>query len=326
GPTLAAPYHLAGAVEGEPYGYGRYANPTWSAYEQAIGELEGGEALVLSSGMAGAGAILAQLRPGEIAVLPSDAYNNVRDAARLWSHGVQLRLVPTDERAVREALPGARIVWAETPSNPGLDVLDVAALARDVHAAGALLVVDNTLATPLRQRPLELGADVSVMSASKFLTGHADLVLGCVTARDPELVARLRSWRSTVGAIAGPFEVWLAHRSLATLAVRLERQETAARTVVSALREHPAATHVRWPGVGSVLSFELAGEEAAGRFFAASQLVAEATSFGGVHTSAERRARWGADDVAPGFVRLSCGIEDPDDLVRDVRAALDAAA
>jgi cystathionine gamma-lyase len=163
-------------------------------------------------------------------------------------------------------------------------------------------------------------------SASKYLTGHSDLVLGYVAARDPERVAAIRSWRDLTGAIPGPFEVWLAHRSLATLALRLERQEANAAALAAALEVHPAVTGVRWPGVGAVLVFTLADAGAAERFLAGMALVADATSFGGVHATAERRGRWGTDDVAPGFIRFSAGIEDTDDLVADVRAALDAAA
>lgn len=325
GPVFAAPFHLAGDPASTPFGYGRYSNPTWARYEQALGELEGGESLVFASGMAAAGAVLSLLRPGDVAVLPSDAYMSVRDVAGEYGHGVEVRLVPTDERAVREALDGARLVWVETPSNPGLHRLEVAALARDVHAAGALLVIDNTLATPLRQRPLELGADLSVSSASKFLTGHSDLVMGAVSARDPELLGAVRRWRNIVGAVPGPFEVWLAHRSLATLAVRLERQEANARALAGALRARDDVADVRWPGIGAVLAFTLPSEEAAEAFLTAASLVAQATSFGGVHSSAERRARWGGDDVAPGYVRFSCGVEDEADLVADVLRALDRA-
>jgi cystathionine gamma-lyase len=217
-------------------------------------------------------------------------------------------------------------VWAETPSNPGMQVLDVQALAEEAHAAGAVLIVDGTLATPLRQRALDLGADIAVSSASKHLTGHSDLVLGYAATRDPERAAAIRTHRGLMGAIPGPFEIWLAHRSLPTLALRLERQEANAGALAAALRDHDAARDVRWPGVGSVLVFTLPDAAAAERFIASARLVADATSFGGVHSSAERRARWGTDDVAAGFIRFSAGIEDPDDLVADVLAALDAAA
>jgi cystathionine gamma-lyase len=222
-------------------------------------------------------------------------------------------------------MPGATLVWLESPSNPGLDVLDVAALTAEAHAAGALVAVDNTLAGPLRTRPLDLGADFSMTSASKHVTGHSDLVLGYVAARDPERLAALRSWRTTTGAIPGPFEAWLAHRSLATYAVRLERQERNAAAIADALRARDDVADVRWPGVGSVVCFTLPSAERAQAFLAGTALVVEATSFGGIHTNAERRARWGTDAVAEGWIRLSAGIEDTEDLVADIAAALDGA-
>ncbi len=328
GPTFAAPYHLAGPVDASLYGYGRYANPTFTAYEKALGELEGGEVTLFASGMAAVAAVLLPLlRPGDVLVAPSDAYPGVRTIAaeHLEPRGVEVRLVPTDETALREALPGARLVWVETPSNPGLDMLDLEALARDVHAAGALLGVDNTLATPLLQRPLALGADVSVASCSKALTGHSDLVLGHVAARDEQLVEDVRAWRNATGAVPGPFEAWLAHRSLATLDVRLARACANAEAVADLLRARGDVGDVRWPGLGSVVCFDVGSPERAQAFLAACELVAEATSFGGVHTSAERRARWGTDAVPAGFIRLSVGVEDIGDIAADLTRALDAA-
>jgi cystathionine gamma-lyase len=327
GPVFAAPYHLRGPADATRFSYHRYTNPTWEHLESAVGALEGGEALFFASGMAAVSAVaLSALRPGDVLVAPSDAYPGIRAIAteHLEPRGVEARLVPTDEAAVREAMAGATMVWVESPSNPGLDTLDLAALAAEVHAGGATFVVDSTLAGPLRQRPLDLGADVSVSSASKSLTGHSDLVLGYVAARDPERLAALRSWRSTTGAIPGPFEAWLAHRSLATLAVRLERQEANAAALAEALRARDDVSDVRWPGVGSVLCFTLADAARAQAFLAAASLVAEATSFGGLHSSAERRDRWGTDAVPEGFIRFSTGIEDTADLVADVMRALDA--
>lgn len=321
GPTLAAPYHWPG--DAAPEAYGRMVNPSWSAYEAAVGELEGGEAVVFSSGMAAVGAVLQTLVPeGGVVVLPADAYYQVR---KVEMRGVEVRLARTDEQAVRAALEGADLVWVETPSNPGLDVLDLEALSRDVHAAGALLAVDGTLAGPLRQPALALGADLSMHSASKVLTGHSDLVLGVVSARDPELAGPLRAWRTNAGSIPGPFEVWLAHRSLATLALRTERQEANAAALLEALRARDDVRDARWPGVGPVVGFTLADAATAQHFLDTCRLVDEATSFGGVHTTAERRARWGTDDVPEGFIRLGCGIEDTEDLVADVLAALDGA-
>jgi len=344
GPTFAAPYHLIGPSDASPYGYARYANPTWTGYEAALGELEGGEAVLFASGLAAVAAVLLPaLEPGDVVVVPADGYPGVTTIAleQLRPRGIEVRVVATDDAAIRGALPGATLAWIETPSNPGLAVLDVAALAVAAHAEGALLAVDNTLATPLLQRPLELGADLSVASASKQLTGHSDLVLGYVAAADPALAAQARAWRGLTGAIAGPFEVWLAHRSLATLDVRHERQCANALAVARALVARADVPEVRYPGLpgdpghapaartfggerfGSVLCFDLETEERAQTFLAAARLIAEATSFGGVHSSAERRLRWGTDDVSPGFIRMSAGIEDAGDLVADVCAALD---
>jgi cystathionine gamma-lyase len=319
GPVLQAANHWAG--DAGPDGYGRTGNPTWSAYEQALGALEGGPALVFSSGMAAVAAVLLPaLKPGDVLVAPLDAYPGVRTIAteHLEARGVEVRLVPSSEGAFLRAIDGATLVWVETPSNPGLEVLDVRRLADAAHATGARLAVDGTLATPLRQRALEEGADVVMASASKHLTGHSDLVLGYVATRDAEWLDAMRSWRALAGAIPGPFEVWLAHRSLPTLAVRLERQEANARALAELLADHD----VRWPGFGSVLTFVLDGADAAQAFLDRCTLVAEATSFGGVHSSAERRSRWGTDDVPDGLIRFSAGIEDTVDLVRDVRAAL----
>jgi cystathionine gamma-lyase len=327
GPVFAAPYHLQGAVDASRFVYQRYGNPTWDRLEAALGELEGGEAVVFASGMAAVSAVvLPPLRAGDVLVAPSDGYPGVRAIARehLEPRGVEVRLVPTDDAAVRAALPGATMVWLESPSNPGLDVVDVAALASEAHAGGASVVVDNTLAGPLRQRPLDLGADVSVTSASKHLSGHSDLVLGYVAVRDRARAEALRTWRGTTGGIPGPFEAWLAHRSLATVAVRLERQEANAAALTGLLGARDDVTDVRWPGVGSVVCFTLQSADRAQAFLAATRLVAEATSFGGLHSSAERRGRWGTDAVAEGFIRFSTGIEDTADLLTDVAGALDA--
>jgi cystathionine gamma-lyase len=321
GPVFQAANHWAG--DAGPDGYGRTGNPTWAAYEAALGELEGGEAVVLSSGMAAVAAVLLPLlKPGDVLVAPVDAYPGVRTIAteHLEVRDVEVRLVPSSDDAFLDAVDGATLLWVETPSNPGLELLDVTRLSRAAHAAGARLAVDGTLATPLRQRALDLGADVTMSSASKHLTGHSDLVLGYVATRDAEWAGAMRGWRALAGAIPGPFEVWLAHRSLPTLAVRLERQEANARVLAEVLAPHGA----RWPGFGSVLTFALPDAATAQAFLERCALVAEATSFGGVHSSAERRERWGTDDVAPGLIRFSAGIEDTEDLVADVRAALDA--
>jgi cystathionine gamma-lyase len=344
GPTFAAPYHLRGDPTGHADVYGRYDNPTWRALESAIGALEGGSALVFASGMAAAAAVLLQCsEPGRPVVVPGDGYPAVRAIAsdHLARRGVTVRLVATDQEAILEALPKASLVWVETPSNPRLDVVDIAHIARAASDAGALLVVDNTLATPLGQLPLALGADLVVASGSKHLSGHSDLVLGYVVARDPARVEGLHAWRTLAGAIPGPFEAWLAHRSLATLEVRLERQCANAAELAKLLAGRGEVSDLRYPGLaadpshalasrqmqlfGSVLGFTLPDAEWAQRFLDRADLVTQATSFGGVHTTAERRARWRTDDVPDGFIRLSAGIEDTEDLLVDVARALDAA-
>ncbi|KUN27091.1 cystathionine gamma-lyase [Streptomyces corchorusii] len=348
GPVFAAHFHLPGEVSG-PYAYGRDDNPTWTLLERAVSELEAPgredtETLVFASGMAAISAVLfSQLRAGDAVVLPSDGYQVLpMVGAQLEAYGIEVRTAPTGGDAQLEVLDGARLLWIESPSNPGLDVCDIRRLAEAAHARGALVAVDNTLATPLGQRPLELGADFSVASGTKQLTGHGDVLLGYVTGRDAEAMAAVRRWRKIVGAISGPMEAWLAHRSIATLQLRVDRQNATALAVAEALRQRPEVSGLRYPGLsddpshkiaaqqmrryGSVVSFTLPTRTRAERFLAALRLVEDATSFGGVRSTAERRRRWGGDAVPEGFIRMSVGAEDPEDLVADVLRALDESA
>jgi cystathionine gamma-lyase len=284
--------------------------------------------------------LFSQLRAGDVVVLPDDGYQVlplVRE--QLTAYGIEVRTAPTGGDAQLDVLEGAKLLWIETPSNPGLDVCDVRRLADAAHARGALVAVDNTLATPLGQRPLELGADFAVASGTKMLTGHGDLLLGYVSCRDAELTASVRRWRKIVGAIPGPMEAWLAHRSLATLHLRADRQNANALALAEALRERPEVSGLRYPGLpedpsykiasrqmrrfGCVVSFTLPTRARAERFLDALRLVDDATSFGGVRSTAERRRRWGGDAVPEGFIRFSAGAEDPADLVADVLRALD---
>lgn len=341
GPVFAGPYHLAGDPASSAYTYGRYHNPTWTHFERALGELEGGEAVIFSSGMAATSAIMGcALKPADVAVFPGDGYYAARALAQGFfaQMGATIRTAPTAGDAQGEHLAGAKILWLESPSNPGLDVCDIKALALKAHAQGALVVVDNTTATVLGQRPLELGADFSLASDTKALSGHGDLVLGHVAVKDPAWAKALRDWRTRFGAIPGPMEVWLAHRSLATLDVRLERMCANALAVARFLSDRPEICRVRYPGLpndaahpvaarqmatfGPVVGFELASAQAAERFLAACRLVEQATSFGGVHTTAERRARWGGDAIAEGFIRFSAGCEHGGDLIDDLAHAL----
>lgn len=347
GPVFAAHYHLPGEPTG-PYTYGRDENPTWTRLERAIGELEAPgepvETVVFASGMAAISSVVfSQLGAGDAVVLPDDGYQALpllRE--RLEAYGVEVRTAPTGGDAQLSVLDGARLLWLETPCNPGLDVCDVRRLVREAHAAGALVAVDNTLATPLGQRPLELGADFSVASDTKGMTGHGDLLLGHVTSRDPDLAAGVRRWRKIAGAIPGPMEAWLAHRSLATLPLRLDRACANALALAQALLTRDEVTGLRYPGLpgdpsyavasgqmrrfGAVVSFVLPDRDRAERFLAGLRLVDDATSFGGVRSTAERRGRWGGDAVPEGFIRFSVGAEDPEDLIADVLRALSAAA
>ncbi|MGC5050587.1 cystathionine gamma-lyase [Micromonospora sp. DT48] len=344
GPVLAAPYHLDPwqGPEASPNGYGRPDNPTRRLLEAAIGELEGGDCRVFASGQAAiTGLLLAVLRAGNTVVLPADGYFPVRAFATDTLAGNDVRVLFAPTAGPYPPFDGVRLVLVETPANPGLDVVDLPALAERVHAAGALLAVDNTTATPLGQRPLDLGADVVVASGTKALTGHSDLLLGYLATRSPDLLSTLTAWRTATGAVPGAFDAWLAHRSLATLDLRLARQTANAEALARLLAGRADVTGLRWPGlpddpsypvaarqlrrIPGVLSFDLGSAERVARFLDAARLVAAATSFGGLHTTADRRAQWG-DDTAPGFVRLSCGVEDTADLVADVTAALDAAA
>ncbi|MEU3880891.1 cystathionine gamma-lyase [Streptomyces californicus] len=347
GPVFAAHFHLSGDPTG-PYTYGRDTNPTWTHLERAIGELEAPgeevETTVFASGMAAiTSVLLSQVRSGDAVVLPDDGYQAlplVRE--QLEAYGVEVRTAPTGGDAQLALLEGAKVLWIESPSNPGLDVCDIRRLVEAAHAAGVLVAVDNTLATPIGQRPLELGVDFSVASDTKGMSGHGDILFGHVTCRDPRLTADVRRWRKIAGAIPGPMEAWLAHRSLATLHLRIERQCTTALALAEVLAKRAEVTGLRYPGLpgdpshpvaarqmrrfGSVVSFELADREAAERFLSALRLVDDATSFGGVRSTAERRGRWGGDAVAEGFIRFSVGVEDPEDLLADVEQALNAAA
>ena len=254
---------------------------------------------------------------------------------------MEVRFAPTTNNSQREILNGARLLWLESPSNPGLDVCDIRLLAEAAHAERALVAVDNSTPSPLGQKPLDLGADFNVSSDSKITTGHADLIMGHVSVSDAAWAAKLREWRGRVGSIPGPMEVWLAHRSLATLDVRLRRQCGNALLIAEFLASRKDVHRVRYPGLpsdpahdiaarqmklyGPIVSFELASRKSAELFLRNCRLVYEATSFGGVHTTAERRARWGGDKVAEGFIRLSVGCEDAQDLIDDFSEALDRA-
>jgi len=342
GPQFSATYMSPGDPASNPLTYGRFQNPTWSAFEAALSLLEGGESIVFSSGMAAIDALFGvTLKPGDVVVLPSDSYYTTRVVASSWwqALGIQVRLAPTHDGAQAGAPDRAELLLLERPTKPPLDGCDIGALARAAKARGALVAVDNTTATAYLQRPLAFGADFVVASDTKALTGHSDLVLGHASAATAEHAALLRTWRTQHGAIPGPMEVWLAHRSLATLPLRLSRQCATAQQLAAFLASQPHITGVHYPGLpshpghdiasrqmdggfGTVVSFELASRAHAEQFLRSLTLVREATSFGGVHSMAERRARWGGDAIGDGFIRFSVGCEAADDIIADVAQAL----
>ena len=344
GPVLASPFHASGDAEGVAYTYGGSGNPTWTALEEAIAALEGALGVrTFSSGTAAMAAVFgAVLRPGDTIVVPEHSYfGGRRTLDEVYAPlGVTVRKVAHAEIGRAETVAGARLVWLESPSNPLLELTDLKAACAEAHAAGALVAVDNTTACPLAQQPLLLGADFSVCSDSKMMGGHSDVVLGHVAVREAEWLAKTERQRILTGATPGPMEAWLLLRSLPTLPLRLERSSANALALAEFLVERKDVSEVRYPGLpkpgrsvqalgqmryaGSILAFTLPSKELAERFLRGCALVTEATSFGGVTTTAERRRRWGHDAVPEGFIRMSAGCEHIDDLRADIGQALDA--
>lgn len=340
-PVFASTYHLAGDPAGAAFPYGRDGNPTWSALEEVLGALEGGEAVLFPSGMAAAAAALTPfLQPGDRVLLPKDGYHAVRHYAEqfLARFGVVV-----DKRATRgleeSDLRGYRLVWVETPSNPGLDLCDIAAVAEKVHRAGGLLVCDNTTMTPLGQRCLALGADLVVASDTKAVNGHSDLLMGHVAGCDPALLEQVRRWRKLSGAIAGPMEAWLCHRGLQTLELRFERMCRSAQAIAERFHGRAGLTALRYPGLpddpghalasrqmthfGSLVALTFADQAAARAFEERLGLIFKATSFGGTHSSIDWRYRWD-DTVDSGLLRLSVGCEPTEALLDDLERAFEA--
>jgi cystathionine beta-lyase/cystathionine gamma-synthase len=327
-------------------GYGRQGNPGWEALEQALGVLEDAEAVVFASGQAASMALMLALARGrQRIVLPSDGYYGTRALAdRLRPHGaVPVCVDQRDLPAVARELGAApSVLWAETPTNPLLRVADLSRLAALASATGSPMVVDNTVATGLLQRPLDWGAAASLCSLTKAISGHSDVLAGAVASRDAGLLAELRAWRATGGGIPGPFEAWLALRGLKTLPLRIARQSRSALTVARHLAAHPRVTAVHYPGLGTadaevvgrqmpagcgpLLSFEIAASDpakAADTVVGGSRLILPATSFGGVESTWERRARWPGETAPDGLIRLSVGVEPAADLISDIDTALE---
>lgn len=325
--TMASTYVAGGEIE-----YGRYGNPTWAAFEEALGDLEGGDCVAFSSGLAAVDAVLDLVGAGEVVVAPRHAYNGTTlQLADLEARGrLEALLVDvTDTHAVLAACDDAALLWLESPSNPALEVIDLPAVIAGAHEKGARVVVDNTFATPILQRPLELGADLVLHSATKFIAGHSDALLGAVVTAQPEVREALRGRRELTGAVPGTLETWLALRGLRTLHLRVERSQQNATLIAERLRDRAEVAEVRYPGFGGVVSVVLAGgAEAADRMVSHVELWVQATSLGGVESTLERRRRWVSEPrtIPEGLVRLSVGIEDAEDLWEDLDQALSRSA
>ena len=328
--------------------YGRDGNSGWAALETALGALDGGRAVTFASGLAAATSIADLVPQGGTVVLSSVTYYGVRNILeRLQAaRRLEVRIVSVeDTSAVIAAIEGTAMVWVESIGNPNMVVADVPAIAAAARERGAVTVVDATFATPLRQRPLELGADLVLHSATKLIGGHSDLLLGAVICRDPAHADRLVQHRHDHGAIPGGLEAFLALRGLRTLAVRLDRAEATAGELARRLASHPHVSRVHYPGLagdsqhelaarvlpqgaGPMLSFEVAGSvEQTDAFLAGLRLVTHATSLGGVESLIERRARYAGDAgvAGPTLCRFSVGVEHVDDLWADLDGALAAA-
>lgn len=333
-------------VRGAERAYARDdGTPTWEALEEVVGGLEGGAAVAFSSGMAAVAAVFDLVAAGSLLVLPEDCYQGVSALAELGQrrgHWRVRRVAIDDTEAWVRACAEADLLWLESPSNPLLVVADLAAICAAPRKPGGLLGVDNTFATPINQRPLELGADVSMQSTTKYIGGHSDLLGGVVTVKSPQLYAEVRHARELAGATPGALESFLAVRGVRTLALRLARAQETAMVLANRLASHPAVACTRFPGLpahpthevarrqlrgfGAMISFDVrGGAEAADGVCARVRLMQHATSLGGVESTIERRAGIpGQEHLPPSLLRLSVGIENAEELWEDLDQALRA--
>jgi cystathionine gamma-synthase len=338
-PVLAANFVL-GAERAYARGEG---TPTWEMLEEIVGRLEKGQCVAFASGMAGVAAVFDQLHAGARIVIPDDCYQGVASLAESGSqrgHWSVNRLAVDDTAGWRRAAAEADLIWLESPSNPLLVVADLRAICSASRKPSALVAVDNTFATSLNQQPLDLGADLSFQSATKFIGGHSDLLAGVITARRTELLAALRKSRELHGAIPGALEAYLAVRGARTLALRLERAQSNAMILAERLSSHPNVACTRYPGLathpthsvaraqlrgyGTIISFDVRGDAvAADAVCSRVKLIQHATSLGGVESTMERRASLsGQQHLPPSLLRLSVGIENVEDLWADLNGAL----
>ncbi len=333
--------------EGGPIGYGRYGNETWSALEDAISILEGGKTLLFSSGMAAISAVFSLLPEGSVVVAANNGYQGTTTLLKKLHESEKLKvrfvnLANTDETMA--AIPGAQMLYLESPLNPLLEIIDLPKLVAAGKAAGCGVAVDNTLATPLLQNPLALGADIVIHSVTKYLSGHSDLILGSLSTNDLALYNRLEQSRRYGGAIAGPFEAWIALRGIRTFALRMQRSQENALELASRLSKDGRVTKVRYPGLptdayhqmaksfmkgfGAMISFDVNGSvDQVDLMCNSSRLITNATSLGGVESIWERRRRWATEStlVPENLIRFSVGIENVDDLWADIQHALSVA-
>ncbi len=321
--VLTSTFHSGGSI-----GYGRYGNQTWTALEDAISALEGGQTLAFSSGMAAISAAFSILPIGAPVVASNQGYSGVMSLLNSFhaSGRLEVRFVDVvNTQEVIDAMKGAALVWLESPTNPCLDVADLPALISAAKKLGIGVAVDNTFATPLVQNPLAMGADIVMHSVTKFLSGHSDVLMGSLSTNDPALYKRLHDSRSFNGSIPGPLEAWLALRGLRTFPLRFKQSQESAKELVIRLQAHPKITRVRYPGFGAIVSFEVDGSaEQTQKVCDSSTLIAHATSLGGVESLWERRRRWPIESpsVPEQLIRLSVGCEHVDDIWNDITTAL----
>ena len=321
--VVSSTFHAGG-----PVGYGRYGNESWSALETAISELEGGQTLSFSSGMAAISAVFSILPIGAPVVASNQGYSGTMGLLNQHhaSGRLEVRFVDiTNTAEVIAAMKGAALVWLESPTNPCLDLAELPTIVAAAKKLSIGVGVDNTFATPLVQQPLSMGADVVMHSVTKFLAGHSDVVIGSLSTADTALYKRLEEARRFNGGIPGPFEAWLALRGLRTFPVRFRAAECNAQQLLPRLQAHAKVTKVRYPGFGAVISFEIDGSpEQADKVCQSSRLIVYATSLGGVESLWERRRRWAGESpsVPEQLIRLSVGCEHVDDIWQDIEQAL----
>lgn len=314
---------------GGELGYGRFGNETWQALEESITALEQGDStLAFSSGMAAISAVFSLLPHGAPVVASDQGYSGTMSLLKKYHEQGRLEVRFVDianTKDVFEALMGAAFLWIESPTNPGLEIAEMALIIGEAKKRNMGVAVDNTFATPLSQLPLQLGADISMNSVTKYLAGHSDVILGSLTVKDPALQSRLQEARTLLGAIPGPFEAWLALRGLRTFPLRFRAAEANAKALIEKLSAHPKVTKVRYPGFSAIISFEVDGDAAVTeKVCESSTLITNATSLGGVESTWERRRRWVLESasVPENLIRLSVGCEHIDDIWNDISHAL----